>query len=471
MKITSIIGTAYRLRKREVEWCASVNSRRMEALACIRYALVYAHRHSGWFLGVCRPDVDYTTQLVNKHHKGVEEVKAVLERRVADPDLSAESDNRPFFELARMPDGMPCVLMHQRTSRYDIGIGRPAFWTCFQCDDSGMVRSIRSGALPSPVDLDRSGLFPGVPADVLRRQKKRKPEVLPAGVPLTFIYLHAKEDKDWAASAAAVKDVMGFFPLATLEVIPLALDTTDEKDVVWLNKKGVQALPHLHVRCYEDDVIHLDGPFDRDRLMQEIYPRFNAPCGTPVETGRMTAVLKDESPGMGCTYKARWYYYCDPTRMEEIVEAFTGDDQLAAQRAGYLLDRLSLIKREVIQPLTELLINFSHEDTNAARLRHVARMLPRLDLTQTQRQKAEQLLLNMAWHSRDTALQIFALRSLRHFAKQNFKLREFGGPFVFKLMRRARNGRVVREAEVTLDTIEYFEEKVHEQWDRQMAHA
>ena len=69
------------------------------------------------------------------------------------------------------------------------------------------------------------------------------------------------------------------------------------------------------------------------------------------------------------------------------------------------------------------------------------------------------------------ALQVFALKSIRHFARTNFRLREFAGEFVYNLMRHARNGRVMKEAELTLNTIEYFEEQVHEQWDRMQAHA
>ena len=155
----------------------------------------------------------------------------------------------------------------------------------------------------------------------------------------------------------------------------------------------------------------------------------------------------------------------------EILEAFKGDNVLAAQRAGYVLDRLSLIRKHVIQPYAELLLGMSHDDPNTARLRHVARMLPRLTLDSSECYQAEKLLLNLAWQQRDTALQVFALESLRHFAKRNFRLREFAGQFVFDLMQRTRNGRVIREAELTLDTIEYFEEKVNEQWERVQAHA
>jgi predicted phosphatase len=117
------------------------------------------------------------------------------------------------------------------------------------------------------------------------------------------------------------------------------------------------------------------------------------------------------------------------------------------------------------------LLGISHTDPNIGKLRHVARMLTRLSLTASELHSAEQLLLNLSWQQRDAALQVLALKSLGHFARTNFRLREYAGPFVYDLMRRVRNGRVMREAEITLNTIEYFDEQTHDQWDRLQAHA
>jgi hypothetical protein len=463
-------GNRYRLSKQEREWVAAARDI-SAALLCIRYALVYARHQPEWLLEECTHEVEYRSQIVDNVHLGLDAVSQVFEERMSDPAWYPESGALPLIELATLPDGCPCGVLVRRQGRFDAGLGRPDFWMAFRCNAAGKVAGMQSGFMPSPLDLRRSGIFPGIPAAKLRREKQHEPSVFPAGVPLRFLYVHRKDDPDWLPSAEAAREAVRFFNMARLEIYPLELDLSQIDDARWLFNKGVRALPHLHIVYEGEDVLRLDGPFDRERLMNELYQRFCAPGGSRVEPGVMKGLLEDQAPGMGGTGRIQWLFYCDPERMEEILEAFRGDNPLAAQRAAYVLDRLSLIRKDVIQPHAELLLGMNHDDPNSARLRHVARMLPRLTLSSPDNFRTEQLLLNLAWQQRDPALQVFALESLRHFAKTNFHLREFAGPFVFDLMQRTRNGRVIREAELTLDTIEYFEEKVNEQWERVQAHA
>lgn len=463
-------GTVYRLTEREQAWVAASQDR-AAALLCIRYALVYARRRPAWLMEVCLPEVVYTSQIIDNRHLGREQIGGIFERRMTDPVWYPESGALPLIELAAMPDGRPCGLLMQRKSRFDSGPGRPDFWMTFTPDAAGRVTAMHSGFLPSPLDLQRSGLYPGIPEERLSLELAHTPDILPAGVPLRFLFVHRRDDPEWLASAETAREAMRFFNMASFEIYPLELDSSGMEDDRWLFNKGVRKLPHLHIVYGSEDVLRLDGPFDRDRLMPELYRRFIAPGGTPVEAGIVKGLLEDQAPGMGNARMIRWHYYCDPERMKEIIGAFVGEDVVAARRAAYVLDRLSMIKRDVIQPYAGLMLGMDHDDPNTARLRHVARMLPRLALNPSECFQAEQLLLNLAWQQQDTALQVFALEALRHFAKRNFRLREFAVPFVFDLMRRSRNGRVIREAERTLDTIEYFEEQVHEQWDRVQAHA
>lgn len=463
-------GSSYRLSKREKEWLTA-SSDKPAALLCIRYALVYTRRDPKWLLDECSQDVKYSTQIVDTVHSGLDKVREIYESRVVDHAWYPASGYLPLIELDTMPDGRPCGVLFQPRGRFDNGIGRPYFWMTFVCGADGKAVNMYSGCFPSSLTLKGSGIFPGIPAARLKKEKARKPDVLPAGVPLRILYIHNRHDPDWLKSAEAVKDVLPFFNMSRLDIVPIDYDTEVEADAVWLLNQEILALPHLHIISCGESIVQLDGPFIRDRLMNEIYLRFWPPGGTNVEPGIVRDLLAEVEPGMGVAYKIQRNYYCDPESMKEIMAAFQGDNPLAASRAAYVLDRLSAIKKDVIQPYKQVLLDTKDDDPNFAKLRHVARMLTRLTLTGSEVQNAEQLLLNLAWQKKDAALQVFALKSIRYFAKTNFLLREYAGPFVFELMRHTRNGRVVREAEITLDTIEYFDEKVHEQWARQIAHA
>jgi hypothetical protein len=155
--------------------------------------------------------------------------------------------------------------------------------------------------------------------------------------------------------------------------------------------------------------------------------------------------------------KAEWLYYCDHSCLVEVVDAFGSDNLIVAQRAAYLLDRLSVFNCDLIQPFKSIIIGVSPTDTNIPRLRHTARMLTRLNLSSAERYEVEKLLLNMAWQRGDAALQIFALRAIVQFAETNRHLREYAGPFIYDLLCRTRNACVMREAEKSLNEIEYSE--------------
>lgn len=471
MKISNTKGLVYELTKKERSWVKSFGDKAAEALLCIRYALVYTRREPSWLVEQCRSDVEYTTNVVANFHGGFDEVRRVFEERMIDPHWYPPSGNLPFVEMARLPDGRPCGVVVQRRGRYDTGLGRPDFWMTFRSDGAGRCAGLHSGCLPSSLTLDRSGIFPGVAAVRIKHEKARKPESLPAGVPLQFLFVHDRNADDWIASAKAAQDALVYFNMASFELLPLDINTADESHAAWLLKKGVLALPHLQITTRSEVVLHLDGPFNLEQVMHELYPRFCAPGATDVEPGVVSRLLGRQKPGMDCCVEVLWHYYCDPERMDEIIEAFLGGANNAARRAAYVLDRLSGIKREVIQPHADLLLGVSPESGDSFLLRHVAHMLPRLKLTGDKLFQAESLLLQLSWQQKDAPLQVIALKSLRHFARTNFRLREYAGPFVYDLMRRTRDGRVVREAERTLDTIEYFEEKVHEQWDRLQANA
>lgn len=468
--IKTLDGCTYRLSKREKEWLNA--SKDIDAaLACIRYALLYARKETKWLLDGCSPDVEYRSQIVDNVHIGLDEVRQIFSDRLSDPNYFPETGNIPLIELARMPDGCPCGVLHQRRGRFDNGIGRPYFWMIFANNAEGKIIRMMSGYHPSSLSLEPSGVFPGINPTRFRQENEKKPAALPAGVPLQFLFVYSKHANNWLSSAEAAKEALHYFNLATFETIQLNLDPTKASDFAWLYERSIFTLPHLHILSRGENVLRLDGPFDNEQLMQELYLRFYPPGGTKVEPEIVKDLLSHDTVGMSVTGKILWQYYCDPDRIAEIIAAFEGNNPLAAQRAAYVLDRLSVIKKDIIQPYKQLLLDTRYDDPNYARQRHVARMLPRLNLNGSEVKNAEQLLLNLSWQQKDAALQIFSLKSIRHFAKTNFRLREFAGPFVYDLMRHARNGRVVREAEITLDTIEYFEEKVHEQWDRQMARA
>jgi len=271
MKFTSITmsgGDVYRLTKREKEWVAASNDK-PAALLCIRYALVYARRQPAWLLDECLPDMEYTSQINDNLRLGFDKTSKVFESRMTDPAWYPDSGALPLIQLATMPDGRPCGLVVQRKSRFDNGLGRPDFWMTFTTDADGKVAGMNSGFLPSPLELQCSGLFPGIPAALLAREKAHEPSVLPAGVPLRFLYVHLKDDPVWLTSAGVAKEALRFFNMASFEIYPLELDHSQLDNARWLFNKGVRALPHLHVMYGDEDILRLDGPFDRERLMNE----------------------------------------------------------------------------------------------------------------------------------------------------------------------------------------------------------
>jgi hypothetical protein len=261
-------GDVYRLTKREKEWVAASNDK-PAALLCIRYALVYARRQPAWLLDECLPDMEYTSQINDNLRLGFDKTSKVFESRMTDPAWYPDSGALPLIQLATMPDGRPCGLVVQRKSRFDNGLGRPDFWMTFTTDADGKVAGMNSGFLPSPLELQCSGLFPGIPAALLAREKAHEPSVLPAGVPLRFLYVHLKDDPVWLTSAGVAKEALRFFNMASFEIYPLELDHSQLDNARWLFNKGVRALPHLHVMYGDEDILRLDGPFDRERLMNE----------------------------------------------------------------------------------------------------------------------------------------------------------------------------------------------------------
>ena len=330
-------GSSYRLSKREKEWL-NASSDKPAALLCIRYALVYTKRDPKWLMDECSQEVEYRTQIVDTVHLGLDEVRELYENRVTDPDWYSSSGYLPLIELATMPDGRPCGMVFPPRGRFDSGLGRPYFWMTFVSGTDGKAVSMYSGCFPSSLTLDGSGIFPGISAAELKKGKSLKPSLIPAGVPLRLLYIHNRHDPGWLKSAEAVKDVLPFFNMSRLDLVPTDYDPAVEADAAWLIGQGILALPHLHIISCGESILQLDGPFDRDRLMNEIYLRFWPPGGTNVEPGVVRGLLAEDAPGMGVTYNIQQNYYRDPGRIEEILIKFDTNGSLAMTHESQGLD-------------------------------------------------------------------------------------------------------------------------------------
>ena len=134
------------------------------ARACVAFAAAYNRLDIARLAGNLAEDVVYGSQEALDDLTGKSEVLGYISDKF-ETVRTGGLECRVRAELATEPvDGDPCVLLHQRNSKYQEGLGDPVAYANLVNNDAGQIRQITLVSLvPSPVDCDRTGLFPGVP--------------------------------------------------------------------------------------------------------------------------------------------------------------------------------------------------------------------------------------------------------------------------------------------------------------------
>lgn len=468
LTISTNSGLRHRLTPDERRWVAGFIDQRA-ALLCIRYALMLNTRTFDWLEGCLDARSVYTTSIIDDFAvRGSAALRQFFIGRIT--TLTKFADAKPLkVMLARsLQNNSPCCLHYQRDGRYDRGIGRLQYASEISAAGDGLVGVIDT-TMAEPDEYEVSGLFPGVSARDMKAALVQPPAKLPAGMPLLFTFKVLSGDTAWQHQGEQVHRLTS--RLCTRPEYRLdELSPPREDARRWLYLRNIHSLPQLEVQCRGTVVIRLEGEDIAARLEAYLKGMLIPDTRRRVARGTASCLLREPGEGMGPAQAAAELFYHDRRVLAELLEALHGSELHTARRAAYALDRLTAQDWRIMQPHLEQLLGITPDERMNPVLRHIARMLPRFRYTAEQRFRAEKLLLTLSLHH-DPPLRIIALRSMDGFLVTNHRLREYAGPFVFNLLCKSRDPRVVREAERSLDLIETLEYRDEQRWERPAGHA
>jgi hypothetical protein len=122
----------------------------------------------------------------------------------------------------------------------------------------------------------------------------------------------------------------------------------------------------------------------------------------------------------------------NPARFREVFDAMMASDPVVRMRAADVVEKVSAKRPDLLQPFARRLLDDVGRNPQQEVQWHVAQMVPRLDLTDAQRQQAADLLMAfLTGQSRIT--KVAAMQGLAELALRDPELRAKIGPMLGEL--------------------------------------
>lgn len=154
-------------------------------------------------------------------------------------------------------DRKPCVLLYQRTSNYEEGLGKIAGYVELKIDSAGRISNVfLVSVAPSPRECTTTGLFPGLTADQTARDRKAPRLLIPKDAPLIlrlFVLPDVPLCAEMERSVKAVCDKRSKWRTVTIPVDP------DPHASLGLDRYVVVGFPTLIVEHDGDEVCRMEG--------------------------------------------------------------------------------------------------------------------------------------------------------------------------------------------------------------------
>jgi hypothetical protein len=113
----------------------------------------------------------------------------------------------------------------------------------------------------------------------------------------------------------------------------------------------------------------------------------------------------------------------DPERFPELVECFWDEDPVVRMRAADAAEKITVTRPELLKPHKQELLGLLEEAEQIEVRWHLALMVPRLELSRPERERAASTLLRYL-EDRGSIVKTFALQGLAGLARQDATLRE-----------------------------------------------
>ncbi len=211
-----------------------------EARACARLAAAANRGDTARLRELLAEDCTHTTQSTFTEYRGSEELAWKL------TSGHGEAPRRHHFELATCPpDGRPGVLVHQRDEEGLLpGLGERAVTLVFEVDPGGRVRSsFGQTVVPHPDTVRASGLFPGLGAEALERERARPGLSLGGAAPVALHLFVLAPGEEARAQEAWVRSVLRGLDLPPLRVTVAGEASWEEGQL--MARAGVHRFPTL----------------------------------------------------------------------------------------------------------------------------------------------------------------------------------------------------------------------------------
>jgi hypothetical protein len=111
-----------------------------------------------------------------------------------------------------------------------------------------------------------------------------------------------------------------------------------------------------------------------------------------------------------------------PRRFAELIECLWSEDPIVRMRAADAAEKVSVIQPKLLQPHKSELLGLLAEAEQIELRWHLAQMIPRLPLTQSERRRAAET-LQLCLEDRSSIVRTFALQALADISRNDAELR------------------------------------------------
>lgn len=248
------------------QWIATSKDAAL-AERCVRYALAFNTLDAEWLDGLFSDTVTYESQQVFDILQG----HAAVERHLASKIQTLRGSDRAVrFELATTPDGEAIVAGFQSAGRLDRNwLSRPLLNVAMKLDDQQRVTSILIITVaPSPVNVHRSGIFPGIDGAVVERpQQVIRTAANYGGAELVVLLLDGTIDLD-RAMESSVAEALLHLPGAVTRTLIHENDGASTEAA--MNRAQITGFPSLVAYWHGEIIYRHQGFIPADRLVASI---------------------------------------------------------------------------------------------------------------------------------------------------------------------------------------------------------
>ena len=132
----------------------------------------------------------------------------------------------------------------------------------------------------------------------------------------------------------------------------------------------------------------------------------------------------------------------EPRRFAELIECLWADDPIVRMRAADVAEKVSAVQPELLTPYKTELLGLLTEAEQIELRWHLAQMIPRLPLTQSERGRAAET-LQLYLEDRSSIVRTFALQALADISRNDPELQ----PFVRQILEQSlRSGTAAMKA-------------------------